>query len=95
MATCNSDLSELSSSECDSSQRDESFVEFEENTEITYVNTGVNNTETDSEHEIAYADEPIADAEWLSEYNQQMKATEEQEAELKSRLEGTAAVSTW
>ena len=92
MSFCESE-SQISSksnrSESDFSEKDTSIMEHEEYSNIQ------DTVETDSEDDYTYADEPLADEEWLAEYNQKMKAEEEQEAELKLRLEGSVTVSSW
>ena len=43
----------------------------------------------------AYADEPLADDEWLAIYEDERKADEELEKRLQNRLDGTEEVSKW
>ena len=43
-----------------------------------------------SDDDAAYTDEPLADAEWIEKYQEEMKANEELERSLKERLQGNA-----
>ena len=43
----------------------------------------------------AYADEPMADEEWLENYNRQERERLELEEKLKKRLDGSVEVSEW
>ena len=43
----------------------------------------------------AYADEPLADDDWLAIYEEERKADEELEKQLQERLNGTEEVSKW
>ena len=50
----------------------------------------------DSDKELeAYADEPLADEEWLEIYEEERKTNEELEKQLLHRLNGTEEVSKW
>ena len=42
-----------------------------------------------------YADEPIADAEWLANYRKEQEENEQLEKELKQRLENAVPVGEW
>ena len=46
-------------------------------------------------HAAAFAEEPLADAEWTAEYERERKAEEEIEKTLRDRLQGTVAVTEW
>lgn len=48
-----------------------------------------------SEDNIAYAEEPLADSEWLLNYEKEVKAAADLEKKLKRRLDGTELVDTW
>lgn len=50
---------------------------------------------SESSGEIAYADEPLADEEWLKRYEKEKKENERLEKELWDRLSGTVQVETW
>ena len=50
---------------------------------------------SDEDDGAAFAEEPLADAEWTAEYERDRKAEEEMEKTLRDRLEGTVAVSEW
>ena len=43
----------------------------------------------------AYADEPLADAEWLERYQEEMKANKELKRSLKDRLQGKVERKEW
>ena len=43
----------------------------------------------------AYADEPLADDDWLAIYEEERKADEELEKQLQERINGTEEVSKW
>ena len=43
----------------------------------------------------AYADEPMADKEWLENYNRQERERLELEEKLRKRLDGSVEVSEW
>jgi hypothetical protein len=44
---------------------------------------------------LAYADEPLADEEWLANYNKQEKERLEIEKKLCKRLDGSVQLSEW
>lgn len=50
---------------------------------------------SESSGEIAYADEPLADKEWLKRYKEGKKENERLEKELREGLNGTVQVETW
>ena len=50
--------------------------------------------EADDE-DIPYSGEPVADEEWLRNYNLRRARAQEQESILNERLEGSAAASVW
>lgn len=43
----------------------------------------------------AYSEEPLADEDWVAEYNKQLKKAEELEEQLVKRLDGTTPTSVW
>lgn len=45
--------------------------------------------------EYYYADEPLADEEWIQQYNRDIKAKEDKQKELGRRLDGTELVGSW
>ena len=49
----------------------------------------------DDDTAAAFAEEPLADAEWTAEYERERKAEEEMEKTLRDRLEGTVASTEW
>ena len=49
-----------------------------------------------SDDDAAYTDEPLADAEWIEKYQEEMKANEELERSLKDRrLQGNVELKEW
>ena len=46
-------------------------------------------------NDIAYADEPLADEEWLKVYEEEVGETKKLEQELRERLEGSVQVDSW
>ena len=46
-------------------------------------------------YDLADADEPIADEEWLKEYEKEQKENEKLERMLEKRLNGTTRVDSW
>ena len=48
-----------------------------------------------SDDDVAYTDEPLADAEWIKNYQEEMKANEELERSLKDRLQGNVELKEW
>ena len=53
-------------------------------------------TSSDSSNDDAtYTDEPLADAEWIQKYQEEMKANEELERRLKDRLQGNVELKEW
>ena len=47
------------------------------------------------ENDIAYADEPLADEEWMKKYEEEVDETNKLEQELRERLEGSVQVDSW
>ena len=45
--------------------------------------------------EMAYADEPLADEEWLQQYEKEEEETNKLEKELRVRLDGKVQLETW
>jgi len=52
-------------------------------------------SDSNDDDDNAYADEPLADAEWLGRYQEEMKANEELERSLKDRLQGKVERKEW
>ena len=50
---------------------------------------------TSDEEDAAFADDPLAVAEWTAQYEKEMKANEELEQKLNERLEGGVGVREW
>ena len=48
-----------------------------------------------SDDDAAYTDEPLAVAEWIEKYQEEMKANEELERSLKDRLQGNVELKEW
>ena len=62
------------------------------------VEDGFESNDTDSNEsleEMANADEPLADEEWLKRYNEEVKQNEELERMLQKRLDGMEHVDSW
>ena len=47
------------------------------------------------EVDFGYADEPLADEEWVAQYQEEVKATEELDQRLNNRFDGTQRISEW
>ena len=45
--------------------------------------------------DMAYADEPLADEEWIEQYEKEVKENDELERMLEKRLNGTERVDSW
>lgn len=45
--------------------------------------------------DMAYADEPLADEEWIAQYEKEVKENEDLERKLEKRLNGTEEVDSW
>ena len=53
-------------------------------------------TSNDSrDDDAAYTDKPLADAEWIEKYQEEMKANEELERSLKDWLQGNVELKEW
>ena len=52
-------------------------------------------TNSSSDEDNLFADEPLADEAWTARYEQELKANEELEIKLNGRLDGSVAVSEW
>ena len=77
---------------------DESPLSSSAEYEIEHENDGAFASPSASEDEdaaAAFAEEPLADAEWTAQCEREGKDNEELEKQLKDRLEGTVAVSEW
>ena len=92
----------MSSSEADSEMSYNDFDHLETNFISEYdieaehnVASCVVSTPTSDEEDAAFADDPLADAEWTAQYEKEMKANEELEQKLNERLEGSVGVREW
>ncbi|KAK2572773.1 hypothetical protein P5673_001757 [Acropora cervicornis] len=77
---------------------DESPLSSSPEYEIEHESDGAFASPSASEDEdvaAAFAEEPLADAEWTAQYERERKDNEELEKQLKDRLEGTVAVSVF
>ena len=85
------------SSECRYDSEDsEIFFNRDYDTEVEDGFESTNDTDSnESIEEIANADEPLADEEWLKRYNEEVKQNEELERMLQKRLDGTEHVDSW
>ena len=50
---------------------------------------------TSDDEATAFADDPLADAEWTAQYEQEIEKEKELEQELTKRLQGATQVSQW
>ena len=48
-----------------------------------------------NDDDVAYTDEPLADAEWIKKYQEKMKANKELEQSLEDRLQGNVELKEW
>lgn len=85
------------SSECSYDSEDsEIFFIRDYDVEVEDGFESTNDTDSNgSIEEIANADEPLADEEWLKRYNEEVKQNEELERMLQKRLDGTDHVDSW
>lgn len=85
------------SSECSYDSEDsEIFFIWDYDVEVEDGFESTNDTDSNgSIEEIANADEPLADDEWLKRYNEEVKQNEELERMLQKRLDGTDHVDSW
>ena len=85
------------SSECsyDSEDSEICFIrDYDMEVEDGFEST--NDTDSnESLEEMANADEPLADEEWLKRYNEEVQQNEELERMLQNRLDGTEHVDSW
>ena len=83
------DFSPASSSDSEVSEIEDYELEVEDSPNSSNQATDVEETQE------AYADEPLADAEWLALYEQERRTEEELEKTLQKRLNGTEEVRDW
>ena len=83
------DFSPASSSDSEVSEIEDYELEVEDSPNSSDQATDVEETQE------AYADEPLADAEWLALYEQERRTEEELEKTLQKRLDGTEEVRDW
>ena len=83
------DFSPASSSDSEVSEIEDYELEVEDSPNSSDQATDVEETQE------AYADEPLADAEWLALYEQGRRTEEELEKTLQKRLNGTEEVRDW
>ena len=69
-------------------------MEVEDEIESAVVERSTSNESLD-EMAYMYADEPLADEEWLKTYNEEVKENEDLERMLQKRLDGTEHVDSW
>ena len=55
----------------------------------------IQESNSSSDEDNFFADEPLADEAWMARYEQELKANEELEIKLNGRLHGSVAVSEW
>ena len=83
------DFSPASSSDSEVSEIEDYALEVEDSPNSSDQATDVEETQE------AYADEPLADAEWLALYEQGRRTEEELEKTLQKRVSGTEEVRDW
>ena len=83
------DFSPASSSDSEVSEIEDYALEVEDSPNSSDQATDVEKTQE------AYADEPLADAEWLALYKQERRTEEELEKTLQKRVSGTEEVRDW
>lgn len=84
------DLSDLNLVDSELSSSPE--YELEQESDVPSTDLSTSDGEEDA---AAFAEEPLADAEWTAEYERERRADEEMEKTLRDRLEGTVAVTEW
>ena len=92
--------SDQSNSDCytDSEDSDISFIadyEIEEEDDGESRSMVSQSEESLDSCDMAYADEPLADEEWIEQYEKEVKENEELERMLEKRLNGTERVDSW
>jgi len=86
------------SSECsyDSEDSEIFFIrDFNMEVEDDFDDCAADSASNESCDEMAYADEPLADEEWLKKYSEEVKENEELERTLQKRLDGTEHADSW
>lgn len=96
MSSCSSD-SEIS---FDSEDSEINFIagyeiEAEQDVDVSLASPQSSPLTSSDEEAAAYADDPLADAEWTAKYQKEMDANEELERRLKDRLDGNVELSAW
>lgn len=75
---------------------DDSEINFIPEVEIENVRQrAAVESNSSSEEDNLFGDEPLADEEWTTRYEQEVKANEDLERKLKDRLNGSVNVSEW
>ena len=92
--------SDQSNSDCytDSEDSDISFIadyEIEEEDDGESRSMVSQSEESLDSCDMAYADEPLADEEWIEQYEKEVKENEELQRMLEKRLNGTERVDSW
>lgn len=85
-----SDVSYFSSSESEAAE-----TEVEYDLEVEGSSNSSGHETSDDETGDAYANEPIADEEWLAQYEEERKTEEELEKKLQNRLSGAEDIKEW
>lgn len=86
------------SSECSYDSEDSEFFfirDFNMEVEDDFDDCAADSASNESCDEMAYADEPLADEEWLKKYSEEVKENEELERMLQKRLDGTEHADSW
>ena len=89
MSSSNSDYDEYESR----SSASESI--FEEERDFVTENESGHSDDSDDDLEDAYTDEPLADEQWLTEYNKKQDDTKKQLEELTRRKDGAEPTNAW
>ena len=85
-----SDVSYVSSSESEAAG-----TEVEYDLEVEGSSNSSEHETSDDEPGDAYANEPMADEEWLAQYEEERKKEEELEKKLQNRLSGAEDIKEW
>jgi len=87
-------MSSSDSSYDSSSDSEAAEVEVEYDLEVE-GSSNPSEHETSDDEPDAYANEPMADEEWLAQYEEERKTEEELEKKLQNRLSGSEEIKEW
>ena len=74
---------------------DDSNFYFIPDYDMEVESQGSHSESDESIDEMGYADEPLADEDWLKKYNEEVKENKDLEKKLQKRLDGTEHVDSW